>query len=61
MVKDISTVKPTKTSENSKGWFRPKSELKTLDMTPEIKRGYREDREWFEKHKGAQVLITSND
>jgi hypothetical protein len=53
MTKATNAVKPTKTSENPKGWFRPKSEIKTLDMTLEIKRGYREDREWFEKHKGA--------
>jgi hypothetical protein len=30
---------------------------KMLDMTPEIKQGYRE---WFEKHKRAQVLTMSN-
>ena len=58
MTKDTNAVKSTKASENPKGWFRPKSELMTLDMTSEIER---EDREWFEKHKGAQVLMASND
>jgi hypothetical protein len=33
---------------------------KTLDMTSEIKRGWQEDREWAEKHKGAKVLTMSN-
>ena len=61
MTKDTNAVKPIKTSENPKGWFRPKSEIKTLDMTSEIERGYREDREWFEKHKGSQVLMAGND
>jgi hypothetical protein len=45
MMKNPNTAKPTKTLENPKGWFRPKMVTKTLDMTPEIKRGWREDRE----------------
>ena len=60
MMKNPNTAKPTKTLENPKGWFRPKMVTKTLDMTPEIERGYREDRKWAEKHKGAQVLTMSN-
>ena len=60
MTKEANLVKPTKTSENPKGWFRPKMVTKTLDMTSEIKRGWQEDREWAEKHKGAKVLTMSN-
>ena len=60
MTKDTNAVKSTEVSENPKGWFRPKNVTKTLDMTPEIERGYREDREWFEKHKGAQILTMSD-
>ena len=60
MTKKTDPPKPTKTSENPKGWFRPKMVTKTLDMTPEIERGWREDREWAEKHKGAKLLTTSD-
>ena len=59
MMKNPNTAKPTKTLENPKGWFRPKMVTKTLDMTSEIKRGWQEDREWAEKHKGAQVITMS--
>ena len=60
MAKKTDPLKPAPSSENPKGWFRPKMVTKTLDMTPEIERGYREDREWAEEHKGAQVLTMSN-
>ena len=60
MIKKTDPLKPTPSSENPKGWFRPKNVTKTLDMTSEIERGYREDREWFEKNKGAQILTMSN-
>ena len=57
MMKNPNTGKPAKTSENPKGRFWPKMVTKMLDMTPEIEHGYRE---WFEKHKRAQVLTMSN-
>jgi hypothetical protein len=63
MTKETDPTKPTPNSENRKGWFRPKVSTIEINFDAEERLQYEieEDAKWAKKHKGAPVLMMSND